>query len=44
LYEVQHHTKVDYIIAVLRMAEYERISAQIYGVYLHYVAPEGFLP
>ena len=22
------------------MAEYERISAQIYGIYLHYVAPE----
>ena len=28
------------IIAVPRMAEYERISAQIYGIYLHYVAPE----
>ncbi|MBR6860350.1 MAG: hypothetical protein IKM73_03360 [Acidaminococcaceae bacterium] len=25
LYEAQHHTKVDYIIAVPRMAEYERI-------------------
>ena len=40
LYEAQHHTKVDYIIAVPRMAEYERISAQIYGIYLHYVAQE----
>ena len=40
LYEALHHTKVDYIIAVPRMAEYERVSAQIYGIYLHYVAPE----
>ena len=39
-YEAQHHTKVEYIIAVPRMAEYERISAQIYGIYLRYVAPE----
>ena len=39
-YEVSHHKKVDYIIAVPRMAEYERISAQIYGIYLRYVAPE----
>jgi DNA polymerase V len=39
-YEGIHHTKVDYLIAVPRMAEYERISAQIYGIYLRYVAPE----
>ena len=39
-YEAAHHTKVKYIIAVPRMAEYERISAQIYGIYLRYVAPE----
>ncbi len=39
-YEAMHYTKIDYIIAVPRMAEYERISAQIYGIYLHYVAPE----
>ena len=39
-YEFSHHTKVDYIIAVPRMAEYERISAKIYSVYLRYVAPE----
>ena len=39
-YESSHHTKVDYIIAVPRMAEYERVSAQIYGIYLHYIAPE----
>ncbi len=40
MYEAQHHTKVEYIIAVPRMAEYERISAQMYAIYLHYVAPE----
>ena len=39
-YEAGHHTKVDYITAVPRMAEYERISAQIYGIYLRYAAPE----
>ncbi len=39
-YELAKHTKVEYIIAVPRMAEYERISAQIYGIYLRYVAPE----
>lgn len=38
-YEVLHHTKIDYITAVPRMAEYERVSAQIYGIYLRYVAP-----
>ena len=31
-YEISKHTKVDYIVAVPRMAEYERISAQIYGI------------
>jgi DNA polymerase V len=39
-YECAHHTRVEYEIAVPRMAEYERISAQIYGIYLRYVAPE----
>ena len=39
-YEREHNTKVEYITAVPRMAEYERISAQIYGIYLRYVAPE----
>ena len=39
-YEFAHHTKVDYIIAVPRMAEYERISAKIYSIYLRYVAPD----
>ena len=39
-YEALHNTKVKYITAVPRMAEYERISAQIYGIYLRYVAPD----
>ncbi len=39
-YEALRRTKVDWIIAVPRMAEYERISAQIYGIYLRYAAPE----
>lgn len=39
-YEWKNHTKVDYIIALPRMAEYERVSAQIYSVFLRYVAPE----
>ena len=39
-YECRTKTKVDYITAVPRMAEYERVSAQIYSVYLRYVAPE----
>ena len=39
-YEAEHHTKLDYIIAMPRMAEYERISSEIYGIYLHYAAPE----
>ena len=39
-YEARTRTKVNYIAAVPRMAEYERISAQIYGIYLRYVAQE----
>ena len=39
-YEWKNHTKVDYIIALPRMAEYERVSALIYSVFLRYVAPE----
>ena len=37
-YECLHRTKVDYIIAMPRMAEYERISALIYSIYLRYVS------
>ena len=39
-YERTHHCRVDYIIAMPRMAEYERVSAQIYAVYLRYAASE----
>ena len=40
LYESQHHCKVEYIIAVPRMALYEKVSAQIYSIYLRYVSTE----
>ena len=39
-YEMRTHHIVDYIIAQPRMAEYERVSAQIYSILLHYAAPE----
>ena len=39
-YEEMHHTRISYIIAVPRMAEYVRISTQIYGIYLRYVSSE----
>ena len=39
-YEMRTHHIVDYIIATPRMAEYERVSAQIYSILLHYAAPE----
>jgi DNA polymerase V len=39
-YEAAHHVKVDPIIAVPRMADYEKTSAHIYSIYLRYVAPE----
>ena len=38
-YERQHRTKVQYEIAVPRMAEYERVSALIYSIILKYAAP-----
>ena len=40
LYEARHRTRIDYLIAVPRMAEYIRVSEQIYSVYLRYVAPD----
>ncbi len=40
LYEKAHHTRILYYVAVPRMAEYERISALIYSVYLRYAAAE----
>ena len=39
-YEKAHNTKVYYITAVPRMLEYEKVSAQIYGIFLKYVAAE----
>lgn len=32
--------KLDYIVAAPRMAEYMRVSTQIFGIYLKYIAPE----
>ncbi len=40
MFEAYSHTRVDYIIAQPRMAEYIRISAKIYEIYLKYVAQE----
>ena len=34
---------VDYLIAPPRMAYYEKVSRQIYGIYLKYVAPEDIV-
>ena len=39
-YDLQHRTKTQFYIAPPRMAEYERVSARIFSIYLHYVAPE----
>ena len=40
LYDAAHRTRTQFYIAPPRMAEYERISALIFSIYLHYVAPE----
>ena len=40
LYDAAHHTKTQYYITPPRMAEYERVSALIFSIYLHYVAQE----
>ena len=40
LWEAEHHQQIKYYIARPRMAVYERVSAQIYGVFLRYVSPE----
>ena len=39
-YEAIHRVRVEYIIAPPRMAEYIRISAKIYEIYLRYVSEE----
>ena len=38
LYEAANHTKVDYITATSRMAEYIRVSSKIYEVFLRYIS------
>ncbi len=40
LWERRNRQKLSWLIAVPRMAEYERVSALIYSVILKYVAPE----
>ena len=40
LYDAAHRSRTSFLIAPPRMAEYERISALIFSIYLHYVAPE----
>ena len=40
LYEKQHRIKVPYEVAVPRMAEYERVSARIYSIFLRYAAEQ----
>ena len=40
MFEAYSHTKVEYIIAPPRMAEYLRISAKIYEIYLRYVSEQ----
>ncbi len=39
-YEALTHKKVSYLVAVPRMAEYERVSALIYSVFLRYASAE----
>lgn len=39
-YEKTHHTRIEYYMAVPRMAEYERVSAFIYSILLRYAAAE----
>ena len=40
LYDAAHRTRTQYYVAPPRMAEYERVSALIFSLYLHYAAPE----
>ena len=39
-YEAAHRTRVDYIVAPPRMAEYIRVSAEIFSIYRNYVSDE----
>ena len=40
LWEKKNRKKLDYIIAPPRMAEYERVSAKIYSIFLRYASAE----
>ena len=40
LAEARDHRKYPFIVATPRMAEYERVSASIFAIYLRYVSPE----
>ena len=40
LYEAAHRTHVDYIVAPPRMAEYIRVSAEIFSIYRRYISDE----
>ena len=39
-YESAHRTRVDYIVAPPRMAEYIRVSAEIFSIYRRYISDE----
>ena len=41
--EARLHRKIDYIIAPPQMAKYLEVSANIYAVYLKYIAPQDIL-
>lgn len=40
LYEAEHHCKIQYTIAPPQMELYEKVSVQIYSIYLKYVATQ----
>ena len=40
LYEAAHHTRVDYIVAPPRMAEYIRVSGEVFATYRQFVSDE----
>ena len=40
LYEAAHRTRVDYIVAPPRMAEYIRVSSEIFAIYRRYISDE----
>lgn len=40
IYERTHNTRIEYVIALPRMALYEKVSSNIYSIYLRYAAAE----